>query len=406
MKCKPLSMARSLPDPRALGIAGWIVALSGIAVLGSVPAMAQTLAVPPASVFDYSRFMPQQTSLSTPSTSNGVPVLAPPSGSAPGLYVQVIDGLVVLSNSAGTQQFQAGQFGFNPSYAVPPIIVPQNPGLLFTPPPFSTSTPIPQVPAPAAPSGPMVTATPANPVVTLPPPVAPPITPPLVLSNGTDYYMMNWGSDGLANLGIGASVFNGANALTKFTGTTVPFNVVSGVTATDAGALENLGWGRWTSGTVADHGLQFDLSTWKSGMPYVVGRPTLDANLPVSGTMMYMLAGGTKAIDMVTGAAGTLSGSLGIAFQNAQYAVTPNLTIAMSPGQTYLTGAGTTVVGPDGARATFSTTTQNVTGGNCSGGCNFSTKGVLTGAMANNAGIVYSLTGPDLRVVGAAGFKR
>jgi len=406
MKCKPLSMARSLSGSRARWIAGWVAALPWMAMLGSVPATAQTIVVPPASSFDYSRFMPQQTSSPTPSASNGVPVLAPPSGSAPGLYVQVIDGLVAVSNPAGTQVFQAGQFGFNPSYATPPVIVPQNPGMLFTPPPVFSSTPTPQAPPPPAPSGPVVTQTPANPAVTVPPVVSPPITPTVVLANGTNYYMMNWGSDGLANLGIGAGVFNSANALTKFTGTTVPFNVVSGVTATDTGALEDLGWGRWTSGSVSDHGLQFDLSTWKSGMPYVVGRPTLDANLPVSGTMTYALAGATKAIDMVTGAAGTLSGNLSIAFQNAQYAVTPNLNIAMSAGPTYVTGAGSTTVGPDGARATFSTMTQNVTGGACAGGCRFSTQGVLTGAAANNAGIVYSLTGPDLRVVGAAGFKR
>ncbi|ANJ87176.1 hypothetical protein MB84_31200 [Pandoraea oxalativorans] len=331
---------------------------------------------------------------------------------APGLYVQVADGLVTVTNPGGAQQFSAGQFGFNSSFAVPPVVIPQNPGLLFTPPPLIAAIP------PKAPTAPIPL--PIAPILTLPSPdiiviplppkeTKPPVTPtepPLVLSNGVDYYMMNWGSDGLANLGIGAGVFNSANALTKFTGTTVPFNVVSGVTATDTGALEDLGWGRWTAGTVADHGVTFDLSTWSAGMPYVIGRPTLDANLPVSGTMTYALAGATKAIDMATGAVGTLSGNLSIAFQNAQYAVTPNLNIAMSAGPTYVTGAGSTTVGPDGARATFSTMTQNVTGGACAGGCQFSTQGVLTGAAANNAGIVYSLMGPDVRVVGAAGFKR
>ncbi|MEF3068124.1 hypothetical protein [Pandoraea apista] len=67
---------------------------------------------------------------------------------------------------------------------------------------------------------------------------------------------------------------------------------------------------------------------------------------------------------------------------------------------------GMTTVGPDCACATFSTMTQNVSGGACAGGnCMFSTRDVLTGAAANNAGIVYSLTGPDARVTGTAGFK-
>lgn len=398
MKRKPLAMERGMSRLCVRRAAGCIVVLSGMALLGSVSANAQAPAP------DYNRFG------ATPSPA--APSAVAPTGMAAGLYVQVMDGLVGLSNTAGGAQFQAGQFGFNPTFTVPPIIVPQNPGLLFVPPPVIAFNP-PKAPTPL----PVV---PIEPIVTLPPPdhsviplppkePKPPVTPtePLVvLSSGAGYYMMNWGSDGLANLGIGAGVFNTANALTKFTGTTVPFNVVSGVTATDAGALEDLGWGRWTAGKVADHGVTFDLSTWNAGMPYVIGRPTLDANLPVSGTLTYALAGATKAIDMSTGAVGTLSGNLSIAFQNAQYAVTPNLNIAMTAGPTYVTGAGSTALGPDGARATFSTMTQNVTGGACAGGCQFSTQGVLTGAAANNAGIVYSLMGPDVRVVGAAGFKR
>lgn len=171
-------------------------------------------------------------------------------------------------------------------------------------------------------------------------------------------------------------------------------------------ALAQLEWGKWTSRRAFDHNVAFDLTTWRSGMPYIVGHPTLDADLPVSGTMTYALAGATKAIDMTTGAVGTLSGSLSIAFQNAQYSVTPNASIAM-PGQTYVTGSGTTRIGPDGARGTFCTMTQNVSGGACAGSaCTFSTQGVLTGTAANNAGIVYSQTGPEARVIGAAGFKR
>jgi hypothetical protein len=56
-------------------------------------------------------------------------------GLAPGLYVQVIDGLINLSNKGGSQNFAAGQFGFTPSLIMPPVIVPANPGLKFAPPP-------------------------------------------------------------------------------------------------------------------------------------------------------------------------------------------------------------------------------------------------------------------------------
>jgi hypothetical protein len=58
---------------------------------------------------------------------------------SPGLYVQVIDGLIHVGNSGGSQVFAAGQFGYVPSANVPPVIVPNNPGLQFVPPPvFNT----------------------------------------------------------------------------------------------------------------------------------------------------------------------------------------------------------------------------------------------------------------------------
>jgi FecR protein len=62
-------------------------------------------------------------------------------GLAPGLYVHVIDGLIQLSNRGGVQQFAAGQFGFTGSVVQPPVIVPNNPGIQFSPPPaFQSST--------------------------------------------------------------------------------------------------------------------------------------------------------------------------------------------------------------------------------------------------------------------------
>jgi hypothetical protein len=60
---------------------------------------------------------------------------------APGLHVAVLDGLIAVTNAGGVQSFAAGQFGFVPNFNVPPIVVPQNPGLKFSPPPvFSSSS--------------------------------------------------------------------------------------------------------------------------------------------------------------------------------------------------------------------------------------------------------------------------
>ena len=59
----------------------------------------------------------------------------------PGLYVQVLDGMIHVSNPGGAASFNAGQFGFVPGATLPPVIVPANPGMQFTPPPvFNAST--------------------------------------------------------------------------------------------------------------------------------------------------------------------------------------------------------------------------------------------------------------------------
>jgi len=63
-----------------------------------------------------------------------------PTGMNPGLYVQVLDGMIHVSNGGGTQNFTAGQFGFTPSFQQPPVILPTNPGIQFSPPPSFSST--------------------------------------------------------------------------------------------------------------------------------------------------------------------------------------------------------------------------------------------------------------------------
>ena len=61
----------------------------------------------------------------------------------PGLYVQVLDGLINVTNPGGTLSFGAGQFGFIPSMTIPPVVLPVNPGLKFMPPPaFSAQLPV------------------------------------------------------------------------------------------------------------------------------------------------------------------------------------------------------------------------------------------------------------------------
>lgn len=62
----------------------------------------------------------------------------PVPGLAPGLHVAVLEGMIVVTNAGGAQNFPAGQFGFVPSLTQPAIVVPKNPGLQFAPPPTFT----------------------------------------------------------------------------------------------------------------------------------------------------------------------------------------------------------------------------------------------------------------------------
>lgn len=78
----------------------------------------------------------------TPQTSAaGLAGVPPSAGLVPGLYVQVTDGQIIMSNRGGTSNFAAGQFGYVASATTPPVVVPTNPGIKFTPPPvFNSST--------------------------------------------------------------------------------------------------------------------------------------------------------------------------------------------------------------------------------------------------------------------------
>ena len=57
-----------------------------------------------------------------------------------GLYVSVLDGQIVMNNKGGATNFTAGQFGYTASVTQPPVLVPRNPAIQFTPPPTFNSS--------------------------------------------------------------------------------------------------------------------------------------------------------------------------------------------------------------------------------------------------------------------------
>ena len=58
-----------------------------------------------------------------------------------GLYVDVADGKIVVTNRGGSQTLGAGQYGHVPSATAPPVILPKNPGISTFTPPSSVSGP-------------------------------------------------------------------------------------------------------------------------------------------------------------------------------------------------------------------------------------------------------------------------
>ncbi|ULO07650.1 S-layer homology domain-containing protein [Paenibacillus sp. 19GGS1-52] len=72
-----------------------------------------------------------------------IPVPLPGIDRAPGLYVQVNDGLIHVNSGGGTQifsSFAAGQFGYTPTNMSPPIRIPSTPGIQFSLPPTVVPT--------------------------------------------------------------------------------------------------------------------------------------------------------------------------------------------------------------------------------------------------------------------------
>jgi hypothetical protein len=63
-----------------------------------------------------------------------------------GLYLQVLDGMIHVANAGGTASFAAGQFGHVPGLTQPPVMVPADPGMRFTPPPAFNAPAGPEAP--------------------------------------------------------------------------------------------------------------------------------------------------------------------------------------------------------------------------------------------------------------------
>jgi len=167
----------------------------------------------------------------------------------------------------------------------------------------------------------------------------------------------------------------------------------------DSGALgavadaDFIGWGYWANGYAAGavgNGSLRDVH-------YLTGRPTPDAQMPVTGTATYDLAGGT--LPTATSGSGTLKGSLVGASLSANF----SSGLVDATVNTRFTEAG-------GLTVNVAITDQAAISGSrfTSTGCgNGTVNGFFAGNLATRAGIVYSKSDTPVGLVrGAAGFNR
>ena len=204
-----------------------------------------------------------------------------------------------------------------------------------------------------------------------------------------------------------AAAFSGSSQLTQYTGLQEAGSLGSALvsfSATDG----IIGWGRWV-GNTAGTGIGPNPMTATS-FDYVVGIPT--AAMPTTGTATYRLMGYTSptATDgsNITNKY-TVSGTLGVTFGVATVptSIAVNMTVANSVANTFaINGSLSTPAGT----ATF-TGPVTTTGTGCGSGCSTAINGFFAGTNASRAGLSYSINsgfgaGPANNIQGVAAFAK
>jgi len=179
-----------------------------------------------------------------------------------------------------------------------------------------------------------------------------------------------------------------------------------------------LAWGRWIGGV--DYTPPSGVTTTinfplQGGLHYIVGLPTVPAQIPAGTTFTYNLVGATAPTDGVN-SPGTFSGTLVGDFINAKVGVQGTASVG-GLDYTFQT-PGFTPVGPqtNGIPLNVTPTSNNfaqtglgpisVSSG-CASGCTTDVSGAFYGSNASHAGFVYRINSFGVaEITGAAAFKR
>ena len=158
----------------------------------------------------------------------------------------------------------------------------------------------------------------------------------------------------------------------------------------NAADADFIGWGYWAKGTRGSNGSASDSL---AGVHYIAGRPTPQADMPITGIATYTKVGGTNPTATLDGT--TITGRL----------------LGATMTMDFLIGQGTASVSTDFVKngATIPVSIQDRTVYvNGSTFCGSNINGFFTGAQATRAGMIYQTdAGGSLGVVrGAVGLQR
>ena len=201
---------------------------------------------------------------------------------------------------------------------------------------------------------------------------------------GNELYLHDDGEDSNGSFGYGPAGYLSANSAVSTTGS-----------IGNAGDSDFIGWGYWAKGTKGSDG---SANQSLSGVHYLAGRPTPQADMPMTGVATYNKVGGTNPTATFSGT--TITGRL----------------LGASMTMDFLIGSGSATISTDFVQngATVPVTISNsvtlntTSPTNGAAFCGNNISGFFTGAQATRAGMVYQKdTGTSLGVVqGAVALER
>jgi hypothetical protein len=296
-----------------------------------------------------------------------------------GLFVNVGEGAVSLSNKAGLLVVSAGNAAFVANFNTAPRLTTQLP---LTP-PNGLKAPDFTVADKRDSAGNLTVLQ----------------TVPINLVSGSNY-AMSYSYSGFTAVGAPVAgsarvptpvtvAFDSAGQMTQYSGTGDTGSLGTGTVAVSA-SDGIIGWGRWIGAFTTTNPVASTIAPPGGVIDYVVGIPT--AAMPTTGTATYSLLGFTTPTDTGGFTGYTVNGSLAVNFAAANSQVGVNMTVANGTYNYVTNGTVSLLPGTASFAGSITIPTNVVTApNNCTGGCTTSINGFFAGTGASRAGLSYSI---------------